>query len=86
MEKQCILVGNTVQPRRNDWHTDVENRAHLLMRGIHEESVDLVSVGDRGKLRRVSAEYAREYLKLAHSSTVRETKGDTSWVRGRAGR
>jgi exodeoxyribonuclease V alpha subunit len=78
MAKQRILVGDTVQTRRNDRLTGVENRAQWIVRGIREEFVDLVSVGDSGELRRVSAEYAREDLQLAYASTVHGVQGDTA--------
>lgn len=78
MGEQRILVGDTVQTRRNDRLTGVENRAQWVVRGIREESVDIVSVGDSGELRRVSAEYAREYLQLAYASTVHGVQGDTA--------
>ncbi|GEP49318.1 AAA family ATPase [Microbacterium saccharophilum] len=76
--EQRILVGDTVQTRRNDRLTGVENRAQWIVRGIREEFVDLVSVGDSGELRRVSAEYAREHLQLAYASTVHGVQGDTA--------
>ena len=78
MGEQRILVGDTVQTRRNDRLTGVENRAQWIVRGIREEFVDLVSVGDSGELRRVSAEYAREHLQLAYASTVHGVQGDTA--------
>ncbi len=78
MGEQRILVGDTVQTRRNDRVTGVENRAQWIVRGIREEFVDLVSVGDSGELRRVSAEYAREHLQLAYASTVHGVQGDTA--------
>lgn len=78
MGEQRILVGDTVQTRRNDRLTGVENRAQWIVRGIREEFVDLVSVGDCGELRRVSAEYAREHLQLAYASTVHGVQGDTA--------
>ncbi|SBS69948.1 AAA family ATPase [uncultured Microbacterium sp.] len=78
MGEQRILVGDTVQTRRNDRLTGVENRAQWIVRGIGEEFVDLVSVGDSGELRRVSAEYAREHLQLAYASTVHGVQGDTA--------
>ena len=78
MEEQRILVGDTVQTRRNDRLTGVETRAQWIVRGIREEFVDLVSVGDSGELRRVSAEYAREHLQLAYASTVHGVQGDTA--------
>lgn len=78
MGEQRILVGDTVQTRRNDRLTGVENRAQWIVRGIREEFVDLVSVGDSGELRRVSAEYAREHLQLAYALTVHGVQGDTA--------
>lgn len=45
MGEQRILVGDTVQTRRNDRYTGVENRAQWIVRGIHDEHVSLVSVG-----------------------------------------
>jgi len=70
MGQQRILIGDTVQTRRNDRLTGVENRAQWIVRGIRDEYVSLVSVGDSGEVRRVSTEYAREHLQLAYASTV----------------
>jgi hypothetical protein len=78
MGEQRILIGDTVQTRRNDRLTGVENRAQWIVRGIRGEFVDLVSVGDSGELRRVSAEYAREHVQLAYASTVHGVQGDTA--------
>lgn len=78
MGEQRILVGDTVQTRRNDRQTGVENRAQWIVRGIREEFVDLMSMGDSGELRRVTADYAREHLQLAYSSTVHGVQGDTA--------
>jgi ATP-dependent exoDNAse (exonuclease V) alpha subunit len=78
MGEQRILVGDTVQTRRNDRLTGVENRAQWIVRGIRESCVDLVSLGDSGEVRRVSAEYAREHLQLAYASTVHGVQGDTA--------
>ena len=78
MGEQRILVGDTVQTRRNDRFTGVENRAQWIVRGIRDEFVDLVSVGDSGELRRVSTEYAREHVQLAYASTVHGVQGDTA--------
>ncbi|MCR2810621.1 MULTISPECIES: hypothetical protein [unclassified Microbacterium] len=76
--EQRILVGDTVQTRRNDRLTGVENRTQWIVRGSREEFVDLVSIGDSGELRRASAEYAREHLQLAYASTVHGVQGDTA--------
>ena len=78
MGEQRILVGDTVQTRRNDRLTGVENRAQWIVRGIRQSSVDLVSVGDSGEVARVSTEYAREHLQLAYASTVHGVQGDTA--------
>jgi len=78
MGQQRILVGDTVQTRRNDRLTGVENRAQWIVRGIHDDYVTLVSVGDSGEVRRVSTEYAREHVQLAYASTVHGVQGDTA--------
>ena len=78
MGQQRILVGDTVQTRRNDRLTGVENRAQWIVRGISDEYVSLVSVGDSGEVRRASIEYAREHLQLAYASTVHGVQGDTA--------
>lgn len=78
MGEQRILVGDTVQTRRNDRRTGVENRAQWIVRGIRDDHVSLVSVGDRGEVARISAEYAREHLQLAYASTVHGVQGDTA--------
>jgi hypothetical protein len=78
MGQQRILVGDTVQTRRNDWLTGVENRAQWIVFAVHDEYVSLVSVGDSGEMVRVSAEYAREHLQLAYASTVHGVQGDTA--------
>ncbi|MGX5770585.1 AAA family ATPase [Microbacterium trichothecenolyticum] len=76
--QQRILVGDTVQTRRNDRLTGVENRAQWIVRGIRDEYLSLVSVSDSGEVVRVSTEYAREHLQLAYASTVHGVQGDTA--------
>lgn len=76
--QQRILVGDTVQTRRNDRLTGVENRARWIVRGIRDEYLSLVSVSDSGEVARVSTEYAREHLQLAYASTVHGVQGDTA--------
>nr|WP_225222186.1 AAA family ATPase [Microbacterium gallinarum] len=76
--QQRILIGDTVQTRRNDRLTGVENRAQWTVRSIRDEYVTLVSVGDSGEVARVSTEYAREHLQLAYASTVHGVQGDTA--------
>ncbi|MFG6491278.1 AAA family ATPase [Microbacterium sp. P03] len=78
MGEQRILVGDTVQTRRNDRLTGVENRAQWIVRCIRDDFVHLVSGGDSGELRRVPNEYAREHLQLAYASTVHGVQGDTA--------
>ncbi|MEV5068710.1 AAA family ATPase [Microbacterium sp. LMI12-1-1.1] len=76
--QQRILVGDTVQTRRNDRLTGVENRAQWIVRGFRDEYLSLVSVSDSGEVARVSTEYAREHLQLAYASTVHGVQGDTA--------
>lgn len=78
LAQQRILVGDTVQTRRNDRRTGVENRAQWIVRGIRDEYLSLVSVSDSGEVARVSSEYAREHLQLAYASTVHGVQGDTA--------
>jgi ATP-dependent exoDNAse (exonuclease V) alpha subunit len=68
--QQRIVVGDTVQTRRNDRFTGVENRAQWIVRGIRDEYLSLASVSDSGEVARVSTEYAREHLQLAYASVV----------------
>lgn len=76
--QQRILVGDTVQTRRNDRLTGVENRAQWVVRGIRDEYLSLVSVSDSGEVARVSTEYAHEHMQLAYASTVHGVQGDTA--------
>ena len=76
--QQRILVGDTVQTRRNDRLTGVENRAQWIVGGISDEYLSLVSVSDSGEMARVSTDYAREHLQLAYASTVHGVQGDTA--------
>lgn len=76
--QQRILVGDTVQTRRNDRLTGVENRAQWIVRGISDEYLSLVSMSDSGEVARVSTEYALEHLQLAYASTVHGVQGDTA--------
>lgn len=76
--EQRILVGDAVQTRRNDRVTGVENRAQWVVRGVYDEFVSLVSVGDSGELRHIPHDYAREHLQLAYASTVHGVQGDTA--------
>ncbi|MBW9120782.1 AAA family ATPase [Microbacterium trichothecenolyticum] len=76
--QQRILVGDTVQTRRNDRLTGVENRAQWIVYRIRDEYLSLVSVSDSGEVARVSTQYAREHLQLAYASTVHGVQGDTA--------
>lgn len=78
MGEQRILVGDTVQTRRNDPRTGVENRAQWIVRAIHPDGIDLASSSDSGELRRVSPEYALEHVQLAYASTVHGIQGETA--------
>ncbi|HSC97277.1 MAG TPA: AAA family ATPase [Casimicrobiaceae bacterium] len=78
MGEQCILVGDTVQTRRNDPRTGVENRAQWVVRNISDGSIDLASVSDSGEIRRVSRDYALDHLQLAYASTVHGIQGETT--------
>lgn len=78
MGEQRILVGDTVQTRRNDLRTGVENRAQWVVRGISGDGITLVSASDSGDLRRVSLDYALEHVQLAYASTVHGIQGETT--------
>ena len=78
MGEQRILVGDTVQTRRNDLRTGVENRAQWVVRGIRDDVITLASVSDSGELSGVSREYALEHLQLAYASTVHGIQGETT--------
>jgi DNA transposition AAA+ family ATPase len=76
-DEQRILVGDTVQTRRNDRASGVENRATWVVRAIHNDSIDLVSAGDSSDLRRISRDYAADHLHLAYATTVHGIQGET---------
>ncbi|WP_251450871.1 AAA family ATPase [Microbacterium sp. Marseille-Q6648] len=78
MDEQRILVGDTVQTRRNDQRAGVENRAQWIVRAVHDHGVDLMSTTDSGEWRRVTTEYALEHLQLAYASTVHGVQGETA--------
>lgn len=75
---QQLLVGDTVQTRRNDRTAGVENRATWIIRSIHDDTIDLVSPTDSSDIRRVSAGYAAEHIHLAYASTVHGIQGETT--------
>jgi hypothetical protein len=74
---QRIFVGDTVQTRRNDRATGVENRATWIVRGIHNDALDLVSPTDSSDVRRISRNYAAQHLHLAYATTVHGIQGET---------
>ncbi|MBN9178896.1 MAG: AAA family ATPase [Microbacterium sp.] len=78
MGEQRILVGDTVQTRRNDARTGVENRALWIVRAIRDDGVHLAAASDSGELRRVPHAYALEQLQLAYASTVHGVQGETA--------
>ncbi|WP_345802965.1 AAA family ATPase [Microbacterium sp. AZCO] len=78
MGEQRILVGDSVQTRRNDPRTGVENRAQWVVRGIRDDGITLMSTSDSGELRRVSLDYALEHVQLAYASTVHGIQGETT--------
>ncbi len=77
-DEQRILVGDTVQTRRNDRRTGVENRAVWIVAGIRDGGVDLVSASDSGERKRITSEYALDHLQLAYASTVHGVQGETA--------
>ncbi|KAA9148659.1 AAA family ATPase [Microbacterium lushaniae] len=78
MGEQRILVGDTVQTRRNDPRTGVENRAQWVVRGIRDDVITLASASVSGEIRAVSREYALDHLQLAYASTVHGIQGETT--------
>lgn len=77
-DQQRILVGDTVQTRRNDPRTGVENRAVWIVANILDGDVDLVSAGDSGERKRITRDYALDHLQLAYASTVHGVQGETA--------
>lgn len=78
MGEQRILVGDTVQTRRNDPRTGVENRAQWVVRGLRDDVITLASASDSGEIRAVTREYALEHVQLAYASTVHGIQGETT--------
>ncbi|WP_137845808.1 AAA family ATPase [Microbacterium sp. 2FI] len=78
MGEQRILEGDVVQTRRNDHVTGVQNRALWTVRRIDARWVELVSVDDRGDVRRVDADYVADHVHLAYASTVHGIQGETT--------
>jgi len=77
MGEQRILIGDTVQTRRNDPRTGVENRALWMVSSIREHTITLASVSDSGDVRQVTKDYALDHLQLAYASTVHGIQGET---------
>lgn len=78
MGEQRILAGDTVQTRRNDPRTGVENRAQWVVAGIRDDVITLASASDSGEMRAVTREYALEHVQLAYASTVHGIQGETT--------
>ncbi|WP_457100683.1 AAA family ATPase [Microbacterium sp. P5_E9] len=76
--EQRLLEGDVVQTRRNDRVADVDNRALWTIRRIGSSDVELTALGDSGDVRRVSLEYAAEYMHLAYAATVHGIQGETT--------
>ncbi|MDR7186811.1 hypothetical protein J2X85_003872 [Microbacterium trichothecenolyticum] len=77
-DEQRLLVGDTVQTRRNDPRTGVENRAQWIINRIDADTVDLVSPTDSGERRRITRDYALDHVVLAYASTVHGIQGETA--------
>jgi len=69
-DERRILIGDTVQTRRNDPRTGVENRAQWTVSEVRENYIDLTAVDDCGQRTRIATSYAVEHLQLAYASTV----------------
>lgn len=80
MKEQRILEGDTVQTRRNDTATGVENRAMWTVRRIHLDRIELTSIADTTDTRTITLGYASEHLHLAYASTVHGIQGETTDV------
>lgn len=75
--QQRLLVGDTVQTRRNDTSLGVDNRALWTITRISRDGVRLASITDSGDIRTVDHDYAVEHLHLAYASTVHGIQGET---------
>lgn len=78
MGEQRLLEGDTVQTRRNDRASGVENRATWIIHRIHDDRIDLVSPADAGEHRWITHDYAASHVHLAYASTVHGIQGDTT--------
>jgi len=76
--EQRLLVGDTVQTRRNDPRTGVENRAQWIIDRINSDTIDLVAPTDSGERRRITRDYALDHVLLAYASTVHGIQGETA--------
>ncbi len=77
-EGQAIFVGDVVQTRRNDGHSDVQNRQSWIVKKITSERVVLVSAFDSSDLRNISHDYAGSHLHLGYATTVYGVQGETT--------
>ncbi|MGB4778868.1 AAA family ATPase [Microbacterium sp.] len=78
MDEQRILVGDTVQTRRNDTTFDVENRAIWTVAAIDATTLTLQNPTDPLDIRIVTPDYAADHLHLAYASTVHGVQGETT--------
>ncbi|MFS0733841.1 AAA family ATPase [Microbacterium sp. 1P10UB] len=76
--EQRLLEGDTVQTRRNDRVSGVENRATWVIHRIHPDRIDLISPTDAGEHRWITHDYAADHVQLAYASTVHGIQGDTT--------
>ncbi|MFS0735290.1 AAA family ATPase [Microbacterium sp. 1P10UB] len=76
--EQRLMEGDTVQTRRNDRASGVENRATWIIHRIHPDRIDLISPTDAGEHRWITHDYASNHLHLAYASTVHGIQGDTT--------
>lgn len=76
-DAQHLLVGDTVQTRRNDTNLGVDNRAIWTVTRITDAGIRLTSVTDSGDVHTVDHDYAAEHIHLAYASTVHGIQGET---------
>ncbi len=78
---QAVYVGETVQTRRNDAETGVNNRDLWTVDAINADgSIRLGSLATNGVTRTVPADYFADHAHLAYASTVHGEQGETNWA------
>ncbi|MFJ8896780.1 AAA family ATPase [Leifsonia sp. NPDC102414] len=78
---QPVYAGETVQTRRNDTDTGVNNRDLWTVEAIQSDgTVRLASMATSGLTRTVSSEYFADHAHLAYASTVHGEQGETNWA------